>query len=67
MTTREPVSGAIQHNASLVGPRRYGAALGTAATSGILPKEGYRQRSRDNLVRQKIQARLAMLNGKGQV
>ena len=63
MTTRDPISGAIQHNPALVGPRRYGANASHTATSGILPKEGYRQRSRDQGVRKRIQERLAMLNG----
>lgn len=63
--TRDPSTGHIQYNSFASGAKRYGAGYGTAATSGQLSRDGYEERRRKALERQRaLQRRIAMM-GRG--
>lgn len=63
--TRDPISGQIQYNSFASGAKRYGAGYGTIANAGQLSKDGYEERRRKQLERQRaLQRRIAMM-GRG--
>lgn len=65
-STRDPMTGHLQLNTLATGAKRYGAGYGTIATAGQLSSDGYDERRRKALERQRaIQRRIAMMQPGG--
>lgn len=65
-SSRDPATGQLRLNTFASGAKRYGAGYGTIATSGQLSKDGYEERKRKALERQRaIQRRIAMMGRQG--
>ncbi len=63
---RDPATGQLRLNTMATGAKRYGENYGTIATSGQLSKDGYEERKRKALERQRaLQRRISMMQSGG--